>query len=147
MRLYIDLNCFNRLFDDQRQRRIRTETEAVFATLSRVIEGKDSLIWSWVMSFENAKHPKPDRREEIALWENRAAVVVALDAGVEKRAHELKDQGFSSLDATHLASAESAGADVFLTCDDAIVKRARRTKLGLRVLNPVAYWHETVSRG
>ena len=29
MRLYVDLSCFNRPFDDQGQERIRLETEAV----------------------------------------------------------------------------------------------------------------------
>jgi hypothetical protein len=147
MRLYIDLNCFNRPFDDQRQERIRRETEAVFAILNRIIDGKDTLIWSWVMSFENAKHPKPDRRDEIALWESRAELVIPLNAGVEERTRQLKDQGMPSLDAAHLASAETGEVDVFITCDDPVVRRARRIKLGLRVLNPVAYWNETVSHG
>jgi len=53
MRLYIDLSCFNRPFDDQGQQRIRLETEAVLAVLTRIVEGKDTLLWSWVMSFEN----------------------------------------------------------------------------------------------
>lgn len=101
MRLYIDLNCFNRPFDDQRQERIRQETEAVFAILTRIIERKDSLIWSWVMSFENAKHPKPDRRDEIGLWMNRADSVIALDAGIEDRAREFEERGMPALDAAH----------------------------------------------
>jgi hypothetical protein len=147
MRLYIDLNCFNRPFDDQRQERIRRETEAVFAILTRIIERKDSLIWSWVMSFENAKHPKPDRRDEIGLWMNRADSVIALDAGIEDRAREFEERGMPALDAAHLASAEAGGADIFLTCDDTVVKRTARLRLGLRVMNPVAYWKETVSHG
>jgi hypothetical protein len=146
MRLYVDLNCFNRPFDDQRQERVRRETQAIFAILNRIVEGKDTLIWSWVMSFENSKHPKPDRRDEIALWENRAEVIVPL-AGIEARARELSEHGIPSLDALHLASAEAGDAGIFITCDDAILKRARRAKLSLRVLNPVAYWNETVAHG
>ena len=147
MRLYIDLSCFNRPFDDQRQERIRREIEAVFAILSRIVEGKDTLIWSWVMSFENTKHPKPDRRDEIAIWENRAELVIAVSARIEERARQLEDQGMPALDAAHLASAEAGGADAFLTCDDAVVRRAARRKLALPVMNPVAYWQEMVSHG
>ena len=146
MRLYIDLNCFNRPFDDQRQVRIRHETEAVFAILKRIAEGKDTLIWSWVIDFENAKHPMPDRRDEIALWKNRAEVI-ALDAGVEERSRQLSGHGIPALDAAHLASAEAGNAHVFLPCDDVVVKRAKRRKLGLRVLNPVAYCKKVVSHG
>ena len=61
MRLYIDLSCFNRPFDDQGQERIRLETEAVLSVLTRVLEGRDLLLWSWAMSYENDKHPKTDR--------------------------------------------------------------------------------------
>lgn len=46
MRLYIDVSCFNRPFDDQGQERIRRETEAVFAVLRRIVEGTDKLVWS-----------------------------------------------------------------------------------------------------
>jgi hypothetical protein len=147
MRLYIDLSCFNRPFDDQRQDRIRRETEAVFGILNRIVDGKDTLIWSWVISFENAKHPKPDRRDEIALWEKRAESVVALSVRIEERARQLEEQGIPALDAAHLASAEAGDSDIFVTCDDAVVRRARRLKLGLRVTNPVAYWKEMVSHG
>lgn len=37
MRLYIDLSCFNRPFDDQLQDRIHLETEAVFGILNRIL--------------------------------------------------------------------------------------------------------------
>lgn len=36
MLLYLDLNCFNRPFDDQNQQRIASETAAVFSILQAV---------------------------------------------------------------------------------------------------------------
>lgn len=65
MLLYLDLNCFNRPFDDQGQERISLETAAVFSILQRINEGLDDLAWSEVLDFENAQHPMPDRRTEI----------------------------------------------------------------------------------
>ena len=147
MRLYIDLNCFNRPFDNQRQERVRREMVAVFNILNRVLEGNDSFIWSWVLSFENSRHPKPDRRDEISLWQGRPDVVVAVNTKVQRRSQQLEAQGIPALDAAHLASAEVGGAEIFLTCDDVIIKRARRLGLGLRVMNPVAYWKEVSSHG
>ena len=44
MLLYLDLNCFNRPFDDQTQERIARETAAVFAVLERV----DAASTSWL---------------------------------------------------------------------------------------------------
>ena len=66
MRLYLDLNCFNRPFDDQTQARIVQETSAVFVILQRIVEGVDHLVWSVILDLENAQHPLADRRVEIA---------------------------------------------------------------------------------
>jgi hypothetical protein len=147
MRLYIDLSCFNRPFDDQSQERIRLETEAVLNVLTRVVEGKERLLWSWVMSFENSKHPRPDRRDEIAVWQTKAERTIDLSGGLQEKAREFGQQGISALDAAHLAAAEIGGAEVVLTCDDIMVRRARRLALSLRVVNPVAYFQEVVGNG
>ena len=142
MRLYIDLSCFNRPFDDQTQERIRLETEAVLSVLARVVEGKETLLWSWVMSFENSKHPRPDRRDEIAVWQTKAERTVELSDSIQQRAREFAQQRIIALDAAHLAAAEIGGAEVVLTCDDVMTRRAARLGLRLRVLNPMAYLKE-----
>jgi hypothetical protein len=147
MRLYSDLSCFNRPFDDQGQERIRRETEAVLVILRRVMEGRDSLVWSWVLTFENDKHPKPDRRDEIALWEGRSERSIGLTPELEERARQIERSGIHGLDAAHLASAEIVGAEVFLTCDDAVLRRAQRLMPALRVLDPVAYLTEVEASG
>jgi len=147
MRLYIDLSCFNRPFDDQGQERVRHETDAVLAVLTRIVEGKDTLLWSSVMSFENDKHPRADRRDEIALWEGRSERSVSLSDDLEKRARQIVQQGIAVLDAAHLAAAEIGGAEIVLTCDDVLIRRAARLGLALRVLNPVAYFNEVKDNG
>jgi len=40
-----------------------------------------------------------------------------------------------------------AGNPEEITCDDVIVRRTRRLKLSLRVMNPVAYWKEVSTYG
>ena len=145
--VYIVLNCFNRPFDDQSQERIRLETEAVLSVLTRVVEGKETLLWSWVMSFENSKHPRPDRRDEIAVWQTKEERTIELSGGLQEKAQEFEQQGILALDAAHLAAAEIGGAEVVLTCDDIMVRRARRLDLSLRVLNPVAYVREVAGNG
>jgi hypothetical protein len=140
MRLYIDLNCFNRPFDDQSQERIRLETEAVYKILDRIIQGKDTLLWSWVMTYENDQHPKLERRDEIALWEHRAVRSVAVATNLHERARQFSQQGIPALDAAHLASAEAGEAEIMLTCDDVLLRRAQRLIIALRVMNPMAYF-------
>ena len=110
--------------DDQGQDRIRRETQAVLDVLRRIIEGSDTLVWSWVLSFENDKHPKPDRRDEIAVWEARSERSVAMNADLEERTRQIAQQGIPALDAAHLASAEAGGVEIMLTCDDVVLRRS-----------------------
>ena len=111
------------------------------------MEGKDSLLWSWVMSFENDRHPKPDRRDEIAVWEGKAERSIGASARLQERARRFAEQGIPALDAVHLAAAEVGGADILLTCDDVVIRRAGRLGLALRVLDPVAYLKEVTGSG
>jgi predicted nucleic acid-binding protein len=139
MLLYLDLNCFNRPFDDQTQRRVADETAAIFAILQRIEDGTDELAWSAALTFENSQHPLEDRRDEIARWEQRARSYMGITNPVSERARELVNAGFRALDSVHLACAEIAGCDRFLTCDDRLLRRARRVQLMLEVQNPLEY--------
>jgi hypothetical protein len=58
----------------------------------------------------------------------------------------LQGLGFGTFDALHLASAEQGQADVFLTTDDVLLRRAGRCRneLHVRVQNPVS-WHREVA--
>jgi len=143
--LYLDLNCFNRPFDDQSQERIAHETAAVFVILQRIIDGVDQLIWSAILTFENAQHPLADRRTEIAQWAHRAVVNIAITQQVATRARALTAAGFRPLDAAHLACAEAAACDRFLTCDDQVIRRTRRVQVRLRVQNPRDYVQESTN--
>ena len=57
------------------------------------------------------------------------------------QANALANHGFSSMDALHLACAESCGANVFLTTDDRLFRRAVRLAEQLQVVveNPL-HW-------
>lgn len=139
MLLYLDLNCFNRPFDDQSQARVAQETAAFFLILHRIIGGIDHLAWSAILDFENAQHPLVDRRTEIGRWSQRAVIHVAISEQVTVRAGELTQAGLHDLDAAHLASAEAAACDCFLTCDDQLTRKARLVPGLLRVQNPTEY--------
>jgi predicted nucleic acid-binding protein len=142
--LYLDLNCFNRPFDDQSQDRIAREAAAVFSLLHRIVDGLDQLAWSAVLEFENSQHPLMDRRTEIARWAHRAVVNVAISDRVSARAQTLTEARFGALDAAHVACAEAAACDCLLTCDDRFMRRARRVQLAVQVQNPVEYLEEQI---
>jgi predicted nucleic acid-binding protein len=142
VRLYLDLNCFNRPFDDQTQARIVQETSAVFAILQRIVDGMDHLVWSAILDFENAQHPLADRGVEIARWAHRAIVYIGVTPDVATRAHALTAAGFRPLDAAHLACAEATACNRLLTCDDQMLRVARRVRVEVQVQNPVSYIEE-----
>jgi predicted nucleic acid-binding protein len=60
------------------------------------------------------------------------------------RAEQLEGMGFREFDALHLASAEGAGVDIFLSTDDQLLRVASRVsnRLRLRVLNPLSWIRE-----
>ena len=61
---------------------------------------------------------------------------------VSARAQALTEGGFGALDAAHVACAEAAACDCMLTCDDRLIRAARRVQLAVRVQNPVEYVEE-----
>jgi predicted nucleic acid-binding protein len=142
VRLYLDLNCFNRPFDDQNQARIVQETSAVFAILQRIVDGVDHLVWSVIMDVENAQHPLADRRVEIARWAQRAIVHKVVTPDVATRAYAFIVAGFRPLDAAHLACAEATACNRLLTYDDQMLRAARRVRVGVQIQNPVPYIEE-----
>jgi hypothetical protein len=62
------------------------------------------------------------------------------------RAHELTAMGFHDMDALHLACAEYAKAEIFLTTDDRLRRAAKRAGGGLNVSvdNPLPWLTETL---
>jgi len=63
------------------------------------------------------------------------------------RAVFLQGFGFGAFDALHLASAEQGQADVFLTTDDDLLRRARwySGELRIRVWNPISWYREAIA--
>ena len=63
------------------------------------------------------------------------------------RADELQKLGFRFSDALHLACAETAGADVFLTTDDQLLRLAFRVKEQIitTVINPANWLLEVIA--
>ncbi len=64
---------------------------------------------------------------------------IPIDDLIAKRAKEIVEMGFKTFDALHLACAESGNANIFLTTDDKLIRRAKIliSKLMIQVKNPV----------
>lgn len=141
MKLYLDVCCLNRPFDDQTQERIRLESEAVILILARLETG----MWQWysseVVSDEIAQTPDVHRRERVAQIAAHAHTTYRLTDADLLRATRLTALGFTGMDALHLACAEACGVDCFLTTDDKLIRQAQRsaTDVQVAVRNPLAW--------
>jgi predicted nucleic acid-binding protein len=146
-RIYLDVCCLNRPFDDQYQDRIRLEAEAVLLILGRC-EARE---WQWISSAvveeEVNNTPSRERRSRVRSMLSGADSTVALTDTAIARAQEVKAMGFRTYDALHLACAEGALVDVFLTTDDRVLRIAARhtVQLKVRVANPLDWLLEVVS--
>ena len=139
--IYLDVCCLNRPFDDQSQNRVRLETEAILSILEMTRAEKLKLVGSDVIDDELAQMPDAERREKVEQLFDPATKHIAFTAAIERRANEFHKWNISPLDALHLASAEVAHADYFLTTDDYLLRRARlhAGELKVKVENP-AKW-------
>lgn len=145
--IYFDTCSLNRPFDDQRQQRVRSETSAVLSILERVAAGEWALVGSAALDAEAFEISDPDRRSHVLAYLALGTVRVPAGGTQIMRAQALTARGFDIMDAVHIASAESARANVLLTTDDAMRRRARRLRPTIRVPveNPLA-WLEEASR-
>jgi hypothetical protein len=65
MKLYLDNCCFNRPFDDQKQLRIKLETEAKLKIQEDIRFGLHQLVWSYILDYENSMNPFRERRDKL----------------------------------------------------------------------------------
>ncbi len=147
MKIYFDVCCLNRPYDDQTQDRIRLESEAVIAILRHVESDEWSLVSSGVVSFEISRTSDEERKRRLLLVVQRASVFIPVGQDTYVRAGELQHQlGLKAYDALHVACAEQGGADVLLSTDDRLVKAVKRNKEAthIRVENPLTWLQEVI---
>ena len=77
----------------------------------------------------------------IMWWKDGAAEYVEATEEIIRRGEEIEQLGIKPKDALHLASAEKANCDMFLTTDKGILKKVQ--VLGrMKVMNPIQFISE-----
>ena len=144
LKIYLDTCCLSRFFDDQTQERVFWETQAIHRILDQVLAGH----WHWisndVLVREVKQAPDMEQRSKVNHLLTYTYQTVTVGTDEISRAKQLESLGFKTSDALHLACAESADVDIFLTTDDGILRIAKRENSELRVEvdNPDAWLHE-----
>jgi len=139
LKLYLDICTLCRPFDNQGNMRIRLETDAYYLILNGIQSQKYEMIIS-SMHFKEIESIE-DNREKI---QNIHLLDIYGKEGnyeyikAKERADELIKNNIGIADSIHLAFAEQS-ADYLITCDDKFIKRSKRIKTEIEVINPVEF--------
>lgn len=138
IKLYLDMCCLCRPWDDQMQVRVRLEGEAVLALIEQMLAGETTGVTSQAHWYEARRIRDVEKRERIERLLHALGRAVPVTDPVKLRANDLVQAGFERLDALHLACAEAAESGSFITVDDSLAAVARRHPglLNLRVDGP-----------
>lgn len=141
-KVYLDVNIYNRPFDDQSQVRTRLETISIFSIMQRIKKRELLLVWSFIIDYENSLNPYDDVRQEVEFLSSIASKSILPSDTIVTQAMKFESKGIKPRDALHVACALAAGADYFLTCDDKLINKVLSIR-GLKILNPVRFIEET----
>ncbi len=125
MRIYLDMCCYNRPYDDQTSLKVAMETQSKIHIQDRIKEGRFDLIGSYTLDYEVSQNPFEMRRNAIM---NFIAGNIKGYVGVERAdiiepiAKEIMEHGVKEKDAYHLASAIYAQCDYFISTDIRLLK-------------------------
>ena len=138
MGIYLDACCLSRLTDEQGQPRVRAEAEAIEDGAQRCRDLGEQ--------YRPECRGAERARNAEALLSFAQEVVVPTRASAN-RARDIEEFGISAFDALHLARAEQGNAEIFLTTDDHLLRRSRRSAdhLHVRVENPGSWYTELQS--
>lgn len=134
----MNTSALSRPFDDQSSERVRIEAESVATLIAAIESERVELVSSEYLAFEIGQNPNPDTARKVASIVGLASRSVEVSPTLVTRARELESHGLRGLDALHVASAEALAADLLVTTDERLLRRARRagSRIRTRVVPP-----------
>jgi predicted nucleic acid-binding protein len=113
------------------------ETLALALVLQLVEAGEATLVNSSVLEFENSRNPISLRQDWMARCLGQSTEYQRVNESIRERAESLEAHGLKAIDSLHVACAEAARVDYFLTCDDRLLKKQKY--LGIPPMNPLDF--------
>jgi predicted nucleic acid-binding protein len=138
VKIYLDLCAIQRPLDTPNQVRIVLESEAVLGIIAFCELGQAELLSSEALLYEGEQSSLAIRREQTFAVLSKVRNIVQVTEKEKLRAAKLMTFRIKPLDALHLALAETGKADYFCTCDDQLLRNAKKVKdLMVKVVNPI----------
>jgi len=141
MKVYLDICCYNRPYDDQNSLIIRIETEVKLEIQDRIRANIIDLVWSYILDYENHHNPHEERSSEISAWRNIAKEYIIESTELLERMRSFEKLGIKSTDALHISCAIEAKCDYFITVDKRILNK-RSLIQNINICNPISFIEE-----
>lgn len=144
MRIYMDVCCLNRPFDDQSQHKIHLEAEAIKIIFDKIESQKWKIICSEIIDLEISKIPELLRKRQVELLASVYEDKIRINDKIIELAKTLQSLGIKAFDALHISCASYAEADVFLTTDEELIQKykSHKDKFQIRIANPLEWVYE-----
>ncbi|MDR3291261.1 MAG: hypothetical protein LBT10_03835 [Methanobrevibacter sp.] len=139
MRIYLDICCYNRPFDDKSQISIQLESNAKLFIQKEIANDVYDLAWSFIIDHENKFNPNEEKRKNIQEWKNKANIYCEPSPKILNLSNELKNQGIHENDAIHIACAIFTNCDYFITTDYDLLKKQIKD---IKIINPIDFIYE-----
>jgi predicted nucleic acid-binding protein len=119
------------------------EAESVLHIVKRAEQKLDQIFGSDIVEFEMNNIKDQDKKDKVNNLYRAIDEKIKYNKDILKRATEIqKLSKIRTLDSLHLASAEYANVDIFLTTDDKFEKACSKLDLKIKILNPSKYTTE-----
>jgi len=146
LRIYMDVCCLCRPYDDQQSDKNKLESEAILLILFHCQQKGWLLFDSDIIRIEINKISNIVKRQKVSSFLDLINGKIILDESIISRPATIQNYGVDLFDSLHIASAETAMADIMLSTDDALIKKAKRiSDLTVTVENPVIWLMEVIT--
>jgi predicted nucleic acid-binding protein len=135
--VYLDTCSINRLTDHLGQPRLLAEAQAMTSIFTLIHAKQIRWIASTLLRLEISRNPDPDKRVFAQSLLPPRGQTISPAGSTLSRAAELQHEGLNSADALHVALAEQARAEWFITTDDRILRRMAKRTYTPECINPV----------
>lgn len=139
MRIYLDMCCYSRQFDEDSAEKISVEAKNVIKIQKEIVQKNLELVTSFMLHYENYRKKNFDEREKIDFFiKSNRKFYVGIDSveSLKVFANNFVSQGLKLKDAYHLASAVFANCDYFITFDKKLLKFPTDK---IKILNPAEF--------
>jgi len=147
MKIYLDVCCFNRPFDDQTQEKIHLESEAILIILSNISVQNWELVGSQIIDFEISKIPDEERKKKVEILTQKISKKQPITNELIQRAKSIEKKGIKPLDSLHIASAEQIHSDYMITTDKEIIEKYQKYRgffNKIKIYNPILFLTEVL---